>query len=543
MQVFQFLLSRSRGTLILAILFGLLSGAFNACLLALTNVAITHVGFSRGVLAAFIGLCVLAPLARMVSEVVLVHLGQDSVFRLRTQLARQVLSVPLRTLEQVGQHRILSVITDDVPSIANAVAGIPLISINAGVVVGCLCYMAWLDWKFLLAVLGVMVLGILSYQFGVARAVRYLRRARVNDNVLLKHFRSLVQGIKELKLNRERQHAFLSTLLDQTAGETRSANISGLTIYSVASSWGQLLVFVTIGLLLARTAGTDAETLIGFSLALLYLMTPLQVIMNSLPALARANIAIANAHNLGLLLTFAAAPEKSIFSTRRHEPATQLELSQVTYTYKQEDSADEFVLGPIDLSVARGELLFITGGNGSGKTTLAKLLVGLYTPDSGEIRYNGQRVNDANRGAYRQFFSAVFSDPCLFESLLGLQSAHLDERARECLMRLKLEHKVSIKNGAFSTTELSQGQRKRLALLTCYMEDRPIYFFDEWAADQDPKFKEVFYYSILPELKSHGKTVIVISHDDRYYSVADRIVSLEAGRMCDSEVLSHSDTA
>jgi putative ATP-binding cassette transporter len=131
-----------------------------------------------------------------------------------------------------------------------------------------------------------------------------------------------------------------------------------------------------------------------------------------------------------------------------------------------------------------------------------------------------------NRDSYRQL-SAVFSDPFLFESLLGLEKAQLDERAREYLCRLQLDDKVTVKDGVLSTTELSQGQRKRLALLTCYLEDRPIYFFDEWAADQDPRFKELFYCSLLPELKARGKTVIVISHDDRYYGVADRVVTLE----------------
>jgi putative ATP-binding cassette transporter len=197
------------------------------------------------------------------------------------------------------------------------------------------------------------------------------------------------------------------------------------------------------------------------------------------------------------------------------------------------DSLDEFTVGPIDLTIAPGELLFITGGNGSGKTTLAKLLVGLYTPDEGELLFNGERVSDQNRDSYRQLFSAVFSDFFLFESLLGLEPAQLDDRAREYIHRLRLQDKVRVQDGVFSTTALSQGQRKRLALLTCCLEDRPVLFFDEWAADQDPSFKEFFYFTILPGLKAQGKTVIVISHDDRYYGVADRIVNLESGRISD----------
>jgi putative ATP-binding cassette transporter len=88
-----------------------------------------------------------------------------------------------------------------------------------------------------------------------------------------------------------------------------------------------------------------------------------------------------------------------------------------------------------------------------------------------------------------------------------------------------------VRDGVLSTVDLSQGQRKRLALMTAYLEDRPIYLFDEWAADQDPVFKEVFYLALLPELKARGKTVIVISHDDHYFHVADRILKLDYGKI------------
>ena len=143
-------------------------------------------------------------------------------------------------------------------------------------------------------------------------------------------------------------------------------------------------------------------------------------------------------------------------------------------------------MGPIDSTIRRGQIVFIIGGNGSGKTTLAKLISGLYLPESGQICLDGRPIDDANREAYRQLFSVVFDDAVIFESLWGLEAADLDERAQELLAAVELDHVVSVTNGVFSTTRLSRGQRKRLALVTAYLEDRPIYLFDEWAADQDP---------------------------------------------------------
>jgi putative ATP-binding cassette transporter len=203
----------------------------------------------------------------------------------------------------------------------------------------------------------------------------------------------------------------------------------------------------------------------------------------------------------------------------------------VTHAYYQEREDNNFTLGPINLVIEPGELIFLVGGNGSGKTTIAKLLTGLYSPDSGMLYLDQRPVTDENRNDYRQLFSAVFSDFYVFGQLLGIDAATADARAHEYLTRLQLEHKVSIREGILSTTDLSQGQRKRLALLTAYLEDRPIYLFDEWAADQDPLFKEVFYLRLLPELKARGKTVIVITHDDRYYYVADRIIKLDYGKL------------
>jgi putative ATP-binding cassette transporter len=212
-------------------------------------------------------------------------------------------------------------------------------------------------------------------------------------------------------------------------------------------------------------------------------------------------------------------------------PFQRLELEGVTHRYHRETSDDVFTLGPVDLALRAGAVTFLIGGNGSGKTTLAKIVTGLYAAEGGRVLLNGQPVTDHEREAYRQLFSAVFSDFFLFDSLLGIERLRRDQRANELLVALELDHKLSIRDGMFSTTSLSHGQRKRLALLVAYLEDRPVYVFDEWAADQDPAYKEIFYRTLLPELKARGKAVLVITHDDRYFGLADHCVKLESGRL------------
>ena len=185
----------------------------------------------------------------------------------------------------------------------------------------------------------------------------------------------------------------------------------------------------------------------------------------------------------------------------------------------------------ITLDIRDGEFITIVGPSGSGKSTLVRLLTGLYAPTTGLVRSHGTVVDATNREAYLQQFAAVFADFHLFERLFGLDAPGRAETIHHYLTVLGMEHKVSVKADRLSTTALSSGQRRRLALLTAYLEDRPVYVFDEWAADQDPSYKQVFYQRLLPELKARGKCVVVVTHDDRYFHLGDRVIKLDAGRI------------
>lgn len=193
------------------------------------------------------------------------------------------------------------------------------------------------------------------------------------------------------------------------------------------------------------------------------------------------------------------------------------------------DGNEPFRVGPVNLSIEPGEILFIVGENGCGKTSLIKLLLGLYTPQRGEVRLNGKAVGPEGLDDYRQLFTTVFADYYLFDDLPEHEHS-LPSDATRYLERLEIAHKVSVRDGAFTTTDLSTGQRKRLALVNAWLDGRPVLVFDEWAADQDPTFRRVFYTELLPDLKRLGKTIIVISHDDRYFDTADKVVHLSRGK-------------
>jgi putative pyoverdin transport system ATP-binding/permease protein len=535
MTLILFLFRSSRLMIVLSVLVGIVSGISSAALIALIHRALSlDRAAAASLVGAFIGLAVVRFTSGVVAEVLLIYLAQNAILKLRINLSRRILATSLRQLEELDAHRLLAALVDDVTSISVALISMPILCINVVVLVSCLIYLGLLSWTVLLAVLYTIACGVITYQIATNKGVVHFRLAREQWDRLVSHFHGLIEGAKELKLHRRRRTAFFGGLLERSVAQLRRHNIAGMSIYTMAGSWGNLLFFVLVGLLLFALPDLqefDRQALTGYVLVLLYMMAPLSVTLNVIPTLSRANVALKKLDSLGLPLAVPAAVGPVLPSETSSRQWDCVELSGVTVSYRREDDERSFALGPIDLTFQRGELVFVIGGNGSGKTTLAKLITGLYAPEVGEIRVDGELVTEENREAYRQHFSAIFSDFYLFESLLGLDDPNLDLQAQEYLEKLQLDHKVQVNDGQFSTIALSHGQRKRLALLTACLEDRSFYVFDEWAADQDPHFKEIFYETLLLELKAKGKTVVVLSHDEKYYRIADRIIKLDYGQL------------
>ncbi len=520
-----------------AVAAGLVGGACSAALIALINTALHRADLPRSrLIAGFAGLMMAKIGSQAVARLLLDRFTQRTLMHLCRDLTRRVLATPLRRLEDVGIPRILATLTDDVAMLGWAAQNVPVLAMNLAVLAGCAIYLGWLSWSILLAVLAVVGAGGLSYRVLIARAFRYLQEARDTRDVLFRHFRALTEGMKELKLHAPRRRAFLSERIESATAAMSRASLGGLKHHLVADTWSQMLFYGLVGGLLFAAPmdqSRSAERVTGYILVTLYMMGPVWGIIEGWPIFARAGISLQKVRDLGLSLA-PAEGEPAAASGPPAPPAWQrLDLDAVTFAYPADVDGQAFVLGPLDLTFQRGELVFLVGGNGSGKSTFVKVLTGLYDAQAGSIRLDGVPVTADNREWYCQHFSAVFSDFYLFDSLLGLDPAGLDARARRYLVELELDAKLQIVDGVLSTTALSQGQRKRLALLTAFLEDRPIYVFDEWAADQDPHYREIFYKRLLPDLRARGKTVFVISHDDRYYDLGDRIVKLEYGQLAE----------
>ncbi|MFE0043491.1 cyclic peptide export ABC transporter [Streptomyces albireticuli] len=538
MGLFGYLLRSSRRPFLLALVASVVSGGAGASFIAVVNAALGRAGDVPAWLVwTFAGLCLATVTTRFLSQNLLFRLSQGFIQRLRRRLIDGILGAPLRTVEKIGTPRLYSALSDDVVVIADALPGLPMVCFSAAFVVVCLVYMAVVSPAVALASLVATALGVAVYRLFARYGLRHLGAAREEQDRLFEHFRAITEGTKELKLDRRRREALAGDALDATAASYRRSSVVGLSVFEGAAGSGQAVFFALIGVLLflfPLWVAMSTRTLTDSVMVLLFMVSSLQGVLTWLPVLGRASVALSKIEERLEQLESAGRENHPPVPGADFDGWRSVEFRGVTHAYPGA-TGEEFVLGPLDFTFRPGEVLFVVGGNGSGKTTLAKLLTGLYLPEKGAVHVDGTEITAACRDAYRAQFSAVFSDFFLFESLAGLPDTDRAEKARHYLRRLQLDHKVSIVDDRFSTTALSQGQRKRLALLTAYLADRSFYLFDEWAADQDPVFKEFFYTELLTELKERNKAVVVISHDDQYFHVADRLVRLDYGRIREEE--------
>jgi putative ATP-binding cassette transporter len=482
------------------------------------------------VLPEFLGLLLLLMAVTLGSQLALTTLGHHFVYRLRSEFIKRLLDTPIERIEQLGSASLLAGLTSDVRNITIAFVRLPELVQGIILTVGSCLYLAMLSGKMLLITVIWMALTIWGGFMLVSRVYKHMATLRETEDKLYTDFQTVLEGRKELTLNRERaEHVFEKMYLPD-AREYRHHIIRADTFHLSAVNWSNIMMLGAIGLVFWMANGlgwANTNVAATYSLTLLFLRTPLLSAVGALPTLLTAQVAFRK------LKQFALAPYRPEFPRPQAFPGWQtLELRNVTFKYQDND----FAIGPINMTLKHGELVFLIGGNGSGKSTLAMLLTGLYQPLSGEILLDGKPMAQDKPEDYRKLFSAVFTDVWLFDELLGPEGQQADPAlVAKWLEQLKMSHKLELENGKILNLKLSKGQKKRVALLLALAEERDILLLDEWAADQDPHFRRDFYQVLLPLMQQMGKTIFAISHDDHYFIHADRLLEMRNGHLSELE--------
>lgn len=563
MKLFDEFSKRAPNRVFFSILLGALSGVFAALLIPIVLNAINNdagrftevelvnryfLGFEVAnyqFAALFFFACVFILCARSFSQIALIRISLDLTTSLRISVYNRVINSSIPALEKLGPSRIIATITEDVRRIIMGAQMLPDLIINVVTVLGMLSFLLYLNSDVFLFVLGAIVFGIVTYQIPVYFGNKAMNHSRVTFDKLQESIRGLLYGTKELKLNKAKRDDYFGNILLSHENEVKCADKKALTLVRMAINYGDLLSFYIIGVvtfIFVNYHSVSSNEMLGVVMALLYLTGPVAAILNCSPQLIMAKISL---NKLNQLLeeiptenanedVFSIAPWDSIVFkdvTYRHTSAVDKSANDVTATEQE-----TFAVGPMSFEIKRGEVTFIVGGNGSGKSTLSKVITQHYIPDSGSVNFGETVLDQHNLNSCRNEVSAIFSDYYLFDRLLGVNVDGSAQLVNEYLEYLELDKKVEVSKGHFSTLKLSDGQRKRLALLVSFIEDKSLYVFDEWAADQDPVFKKVFYEKILPDLKAKNKAIVVISHDDRYFSIADKLLIMEDGQLIKTQM-------
>lgn len=507
---------------------GAVGGSAMAWLLSIINTSLSGSVSAAG-LAGFALLAVLSLAGQSLAGVGNSIIGQKIVARLRQQICRRILGAPLATVENAKAHRLLAVLNNDVEKVAEFAHHFAGYATALTVVLGCLAYLFLLSPAVLAFALGLVALGAWLNHVAMSVWVVRFEEARRLEDTLQKHYRGIIEGAKELRLNRTRRRLLETHKIIPLTERIAGLNSRAFAIFWAADTLSVALLLGMIGAILAARPylGIENDAITGFIIVMLFAKGPVEELAGALPVFSQAQVALKRISALSAEFR-TASPGEEVRALPPPIFMHDITLRDIHHT-RFPGEPTGFALDIPSLTIERGEMVFIVGGNGSGKTTLIKLLLGLYQPTSGALLLDGRPVMAEALDAYRQLFSAVFAEYHLFEDIVAAPSA-LD-RAAAWLHRLDLAHLVNLDAGSFSTIDLSTGQRKRLALLHAILEDREVLVFDEWAADQDPGYRNLFYTTILPELRSAGRTIIVVSHDDRYFDMADRVVHMERGRI------------
>jgi putative ATP-binding cassette transporter len=417
-------------------------------------------------------------------------------------------------------------------SLVNGLSGVAMLF-------GSAVYVAVLSIEAFIIIVSLVVIGVYIFTKIQSRVNQYLSKSKKEEVKFLKLFDDLVNGFTEVKMSRNRGDDLLRNHLNMRSDLARGSRLTteGFITTNIIFAQSFFLALVGCMVFLLPQFGEQASTpIVQLVPVVLFFIGPLGAIIAAVPLIAKSDYAVESISELEQVLDAKNEIKDTVeISPWGDKPKLEsLKLESLIFKYKNNSGNGSFQLGPIDMEISPGQILFLVGGNGTGKSTLMKVLGGLYHAQFGSLRLNGIEVNQTNYMHYRELFSLILADFHIFERLYGLWDV-TDEQVNQSLQRLELDQRVKYQNRKFSTVNLSTGQRKRMALLTSLLEEKPILLFDEVAADFDPNFRKYYYTSLLPELKEQGRTIIVVSHDDRYFHLADRVIKLDFGHISDND--------
>lgn len=498
----------------------------------------------RGLSAQRSGESTVAPLLLFLGSLWILHwANHQSSLMMRsrfTEVARRSIAaiagglhrLPLLEFERLDRRPLMTLLVGDGGRVA--AAGRPLLGLATGLIrtLVALAFILWLSAAVAVVATGV---GLLLVAVMVGRRVLMsedFAQAAQGESRLYEVLRDQHQGAPALRLHSARAEELsarfreLSARLKHTRVDVWSRYLGGLYAYH-ALLLGLLGVNAFVLPLFVDIGG---ESVRETNLALLFLLFALVSVVFSAPKVADSAQAAVRLDEFCERLQEEHLEAATVgVSQGRLANFDHLVMDGLTFAFPARGGRAGFGVGPIHAELRRGELVFVTGPSGSGKSTFLKMLCGLYPPNTGTLCVDGEALDPAELPDFRALFGTNFADHDVVDRVVA--EAGGEARAAVLLEEMGLADKTSIEGGRISARALSTGQRERLAMVVARLRDRPILLFDEATAAQDPELRAFFYDTLLPRLRDAGKLVLVVTHDEQHFGLADRLLRLEDGRV------------
>lgn len=516
----------------------LLAGIANATLVVAVNevTKVIAVGERVGLFAvgSFIAAFLIYYVGNKIALLRANNVIESLLNRLRLNVLDKIRCSELQTVDRLGRGSLYSLVSQETNHLSVA---FPLVvdGFQQAILLGVsLIYLAYLSPAALIAFVSAVLLAFFGFRILARDFRRVMGLIQNRQAQMLDAIEDIINGGKELRLNRQKS----DDVFQQYRKISRSAE--SLMVIS-GENWTSLLllgntaIFGMLGIVAFAFPGeVSGFDKIVFQVVpvLLFCVGPLSRIVGQMPMILRADIGLQSILKIEGELAEAGSisTEEARKSAVYYKDFEKISYTDLGFSYSDKNNEPLFTAGPFNLTLHRGETVFLVGGNGSGKSTVLRMITGLFASDTGRILVDEVPVVGRAIAGYRELFSSIFVDFHLFDRLYGLEDidpTHVNRMIEE----MGLGGKVQYDDGRFTQLALSTAQRKRLALIAALLEDKSVYVFDEWSAEQDVRFREYFYTRILPDLKERGKTVIAVTHDERYWHLAERVVKIDFGRV------------